>query len=120
MSTGINESHDEWTPLADLAANLRTRVAEEPAVQVEDPQTFNAGIFRCTPDLFAGLLQLPPGSYVDAVWVAQDCPGVIEFRVRGPAWPKVTLGHHVPQVHATFTQATYPDGMVAYRAEWKA
>lgn len=89
----------------------------EPA-QTEDPQTFNAGIFRCTPELFADLLQLPAGSHVDAVWIAQDCPGVVEFRVRGPAWPKVHLGHHIPQVTATFTQSTNADGMTAYRVEW--
>jgi hypothetical protein len=86
---------------------------------MDDELTIHAGVFQCAPELFAGLLQLPAGSYVDAVWIDPDRPGTVNFRVRGPAWPKCRIGAHIPFVTGEFKQTTYPGGMVAYSAEWK-
>ena len=59
-------------------------------------------ILRVTPEVLAELLQLPEGSYIDAVQAIHDRHGTLELRIRGAGW-LVAPGEIMQRTEATIT-----------------
>lgn len=70
-----------------------------------------ACILVVSPEALAALLQLPPGSLIDAVDVPCDQPGVLHLRLRGSGWPS-TAGAVLRTVTGTVTRRLAADGSV--------
>lgn len=56
-------------------------------------------ILRLTPEALAALLQLPQGSYIDAVAAHVEMPGMLHLRVRGAGY-EVRPGEVIPRAPA--------------------
>lgn len=56
-------------------------------------------MLRLTPEALAALLQLPEGSYIDAVEARADTPGMLHLRLRGAGF-EVRPGELIPRAPA--------------------